>query len=55
MTEGREEREAEEEKIVRRGERGVTSRTVCPGWPQKGENWDKAPREANGRIKPSTK
>jgi len=31
MTEGREEREAEEEKIVRRGERGVTSRTVCPG------------------------
>jgi len=41
--EGREEREVEEEKekIVRRGERGGTSRTICPGWPQKGESWDK--------------
>ena len=42
MKEGRKEREAEEEKIGRRIERGVTSRTVCPGWPQKGENGDRA-------------
>jgi len=32
---GKEEREVEEEKekIVRRGERGGTSRTICPGCP----------------------
>ena len=50
MKEGRKEREAEVEKRVRRRERGVTSQTVCPGWPQKGEDWEKAQREANGRT-----
>ena len=55
MEEGRKEREAAEEKKSRRRERGGTSRTVCPRWPQKGENRDKVKREANGRDKQITK
>ena len=55
MEEGRKTREAAEKKIVRRRGRGGTSRTVCLGWPRKGENRDKVQRETNGRDKPIKK